>query len=85
VGESGLARLGWIGVHLTCEKNGIGKALLEKVIEHCRAESCYKVTLYTLPFLIPAINLYLKYGFVLEAYLLKEWWNVDFMKMSRWP
>ncbi|MCK4439716.1 GNAT family N-acetyltransferase [Candidatus Bathyarchaeota archaeon] len=68
----------------TYQKDSIGKALLEKVIEHCRAEGCHKITLYTLPFLIPAINLYLKYGFVPEAYLHKEWWNVDFMKMSKW-
>ncbi len=34
--------------------------------------------------LIPAINLYLKFGFVPEAFLRKEWWNVDFIKMSLW-
>jgi len=84
VGESGLARLGWIGVHPTRQNNGIGKALLEHVVKHCRAEGCHKITLYTLPVLIPAINLYLKYGFVPEAYLHKEWWNVNFIKMSKW-
>ena len=84
VGESGLARLGWIGVHPTHQNTGIGKTLLEKVIEHCRSKGCHKITLYTLPVLIPAINLYLKYGFVPEAYLHKEWWNVDFTKMSKW-
>lgn len=84
VGESGLARLGSIGVHPTHQNKGIGKALLEKVIEHCRAKGCHKITLYTLPVLIPAMNLYLKYSFVPEAYLRKEWWNVDFIKMSRW-
>jgi len=84
VGESGLAILGWIGVHPTHQNRGIGKALLEKVIEHCRTEGCHKITLYTLPVLIPAVNLYLKHGFVPEAYLRKEWWNVDFIKMSKW-
>ena len=69
VGESGLARLGWIGVHPTRQNKGIGRALLEKATEHCRAEGCHKITLYTSPVLIPAINLYLKYSFVPEAYL----------------
>ena len=45
VGESGLARLGWIGVHASHQNKGIGKALLEKVIEHCRTEGCHKITL----------------------------------------
>lgn len=84
IGESGLARLGWIGIHPTRQNLGIGKALLEKVIEHCRAKGCHKITLFTLPVLIPAVNLYLKCGFVPEAYLHKEWWNVDFIKMSKW-
>lgn len=61
--ESGLARLGWIGVHPTHQRNSIGKGL-EKVIEHCRTEGFHKITLYTLPVLIPTVNLCLKYGFV---------------------
>jgi len=84
VGESGLARLGWIGVHRSYQRKGIGKALLQRVIEHCKAKRCHKIILYTLPVLIPAINLYLKCDFVPEAYLRKEWWKVDFIKMSLW-
>lgn len=84
VGASGLARLSWIGVKPDHQNKGVGKALLEKVIEHCRSKGCHKITLYTLPVLVPAINLYLKSGFVPEAFLRKEWWNVDFVKMSKW-
>jgi GNAT superfamily N-acetyltransferase len=84
IGESGLARLGWIAVHPTHQNKGTGETLLEQVIEHCRAEDRHKITLCTLPVLIPAVNVYLKYGFVPEAYLHKEWWNVDFIKMSKW-
>jgi len=84
VGESGLARLGWTGVHLTHQNKDIGTVLLEKVIEHCRVERCHKITFYALPVLIPALNLYVKCGFVSEAYLHREWWNVDFIKMSKW-
>jgi len=84
VGESGLAILGWIGVHPDYQRKGIGKALLQRVIEYCRAKRCHKIILYTLPVLMPAINLYLKCRFVPEAYLRKEWWRVDFIKMSLW-
>jgi len=84
VGESGLATLGWIGVHPTYQRRGIGKALLETIINHCEAKGCHKITLYTMPVLIPAVNLYLKLGFVPEAYLHKEWWKTDFIKMSKW-
>jgi len=45
VGESGLATLGWISVHPNHQKICIGKVLLEKVIKHCGAESCHKITL----------------------------------------
>jgi len=84
VGESGLATLGWIGVHPNYQRKGIGKALLQRVIEHSKTKRSHKIILYTLPVLIPAINLYLKCGFVPEAYLRKEWWKVDFIKMSLW-
>jgi ribosomal protein S18 acetylase RimI-like enzyme len=80
LGTPGLARLGWIGVRPSHQRQGVGKALMQKVIEHCRAKGCHKITLYTLPVLIPAINLYLKFGFVPEAYLRREWWAVDFIK-----
>lgn len=80
-GKSGLATLGWIGIHPNHQRKGIGKALLKRVIRHCRDKRCHKLTLYTLPVLIPAINLYFGLGFVPEAYLHKEWWNVDFIKI----
>jgi len=84
IGESGLARLGWIGVHPEHQREGIGKALLKEFVSRCERRGCHKITLYTLPVLIPAINLYLKCGFVPEAYLRREWWKVDFIRMSLW-
>lgn len=84
VGESGLARIGWVGVHPRRQRRGIGKALVQRAIEHCREKGCHKITLYTTPPLIPAINLYLTCGFVPEAYFHKEWWGVGFIKMSLW-
>ncbi len=82
--ESGLAILRWIGVRPSHQGQGIGRALLKRVVTNCRDNGCHKLTLYTLPVLIPAINLYLRLGFVPEAYLRREWWSVDFIKMSKW-
>lgn len=84
IGKSGLAKLSSLGVHPAHQRQGVGKALLQEFIQHCRQEGCHKVTLNTIPVLIPAINLYLKCGFVPEAYLRREWWKVDFIKMSLW-
>lgn len=84
LGIPGLARLGTIGIHPGHQRSGVGKALMEKVVKHCEKKGCHKITLYTLPVLIPAINLYLRFGFVPEAYLREEWWAVDFIKMSLW-
>jgi ribosomal protein S18 acetylase RimI-like enzyme len=82
--EGGLARLGWICVYPSQQHRGIGRALLNHVIEHSKQQKCHKITLYTLPVLILALNLYFKLGFVPEAFLQKEWWGVDFIKMSKW-
>ena len=82
--EGGLALLGTICVHPLYQRKGLGEALLNHVLEYCKQQKCHKITLNTLPVLVPAINLYLKLGFVPEAYLRKEWWGVDFLKMSKW-
>ena len=84
IGDSGLAKLDSIGVHPNQQRKGIGKALLKEVVNYCKTKGCHKITLYTLPILIPAMNLYLRLGFVPEAHLRKEWWAVDFLKMSKW-
>ena len=84
IGESGLAKIGWLGVHPTHQRKGIGRQLLEKVIVHGQWKDCHKITLNTIQVLEPAITLYIKCGFVPEAYLYKEWWGVNFIKMSKW-
>ena len=83
-GHSGLAILNWICVRPDKQGRGIGTSLLEHVIGYCRSLGCHKLTLYTLPVLRPAVGLYLKMGFFPEAYLRREWWGVDFLKMSKW-
>ena len=81
---SGYSLLGWIGIHPSKRRKGYGKELLNGVIEHCKKRGCHKISLNTLPVSIPAINLYLKMGFVPESYLRKQWWGVDFIVMSKW-
>jgi GNAT superfamily N-acetyltransferase len=66
------------------QRKGLGEALLNHVSKYCKKQKCHKITLYTLPVLILALHLYLKLGFVPEAYLRKEWWEIDFLKMSKW-
>ncbi len=80
----GLALLTCICIHPSHQRKGLGEALLNHVLEYCRKQKCHKITLYTLPVLLPAMNLYLKLGLVPEAYLRKEWWNIDHLKMSKW-
>jgi ribosomal protein S18 acetylase RimI-like enzyme len=82
--EGGLAQLGWICVHPAHQGKGVGEAVLRHVIEYCKQQKCHKITLYTLPVLMLGLKLYLKLGFVPEAYLHKEWWGIDFIKMSKW-
>ena len=83
-GDAGMGRLGTLGVHPEYQRRGIGRALLNRAVEFCESKGCHKITLYTLPVLMPAVNLYMRTGFAPEAYLRREWWGVDFLKMSKW-
>ncbi len=83
-GNSGYGMIRNIAVHPDFHRLGIGKKLLDRAVAHFEGKGCHKVSLNTLPVLIPAINLYLKSGFVPEAYLARQWWGVDFIYMSKW-
>ena len=82
--DSGFGMIHWLGVEFEHQDRGIGKQLLEKVFEYCEKKKIHKISLYTLPVLRNAINLYLKTGFVPEGYLKEQWWGVDFIFMSKW-
>jgi hypothetical protein len=49
-----------------------------------RSEGCHKVSLNTLPVLMPAVRLAMKFGMLPEAYLREQWWGADFVIMSKW-
>jgi RimJ/RimL family protein N-acetyltransferase len=82
--EGGLSDLSWICSDPEYQGKGAGKELLSKVIEYCKNKGCHKIFAYTFPFLIPAVIFYLKSGFILEAFLRKHWYRLDFLIMSKW-
>lgn len=84
VGASGFAMIRNIAVLPEHQRKGAGEALMEHAMEYLKGQGCHKVSLNTQAALIPAVNLYLKLGFVPEAYMAKQWWGVDFILMSIW-
>ncbi|MDD4308265.1 MAG: GNAT family N-acetyltransferase [Thermoplasmata archaeon] len=84
IGASGFGMIRNIAVHPDFHRKGVGQKLMDAAIGYFSEKGCHKVSLNTLPVLIPAINLYMKNGFVPEAYLAKQWWGVDFIFMSKW-
>jgi ribosomal protein S18 acetylase RimI-like enzyme len=83
-GKSGLAKVNWIAVDPKHQHEGIGIRLMMATEEYLRGKGCHKIFLNTLPPLIPAIRLYMKFGLLPEAYLRKHWWGTDFIVMSKW-
>jgi ribosomal protein S18 acetylase RimI-like enzyme len=57
---------------------------MEHAVDYLKAKGCHKVSLHTQSVLMPAINLYMKMGFVPEAYLRNQWWGMNFIYMSKW-
>lgn len=83
-GKSGLAKINWIAVDPKHQHEGIGIGLMTATESHLRSKGCHKIYLNTLPPLIPAIRLYMKFGLLPEAYLRRHWWGTDFIVMSKW-
>ncbi|MGQ9587173.1 MAG: GNAT family N-acetyltransferase [Thermoplasmata archaeon] len=83
-GKSGLAKFTFVAVHPEHQHEGIGIRLMTAAEEHLRRKGCHKIFVNTLPALIPATKLYMKFGLLPDAYLRKHWWGVDFLLMSKW-
>jgi ribosomal protein S18 acetylase RimI-like enzyme len=82
--QGGLSDLSWICTSLEVQGKGIGKKLIDKVIEYSRKKGCHKLFAYTTPHLVSTVGFYLASGFVPEAYLRKHWYKLDFLIMSKW-
>lgn len=83
-GKSGLARLNWIAVDPEHQHEGIGIKLMSAMEEYVKKRGCHKITLYTLPALVPAVRLYMKFGLLPEAFIRQQWWGADYIMMSKW-
>ena len=80
----GVGTIHWFAVDPDHQGKGIGKSLLRTTENLLIEEGCHKMTLVTYPMLLPAINLYLKWGMVPEAFLRKECFGEDNIVMSKW-
>lgn len=83
-GKSGFARVNWIAVGPEHQHEGIGIKLMTAMEEFVKERGCHKIGLYTLPALVPAIKLYMKFGLLPEAFIRQQWWGADFILMSKW-
>lgn len=83
-GKSGFAMVNWIAVDPEHQHEGIGIKLMMAMEEHVKKRGCHKVSLHTLPALVPAVRLYMKFGLLPEAFLRQQWWGADFIMMSKW-
>ncbi|MBN1677399.1 MAG: GNAT family N-acetyltransferase [Candidatus Thermoplasmatota archaeon] len=83
-GKSGFAMVNWIAVAPEHQHEGIGIKLMSAMEEHVAKRGCHKVSLHTLPALVPAVRLYMKFGLLPEAFLRQQWWGADFILMSKW-
>ncbi|KAH9782981.1 N-acetyltransferase domain-containing protein [Citrus sinensis] len=55
---------------------GHGEALLEAAIKKCRTRTVLRITLHVDPFRTPAVNLYKKFGFQVDA-LIQGYYSAD--------
>lgn len=80
----GVGTIDWLAVDPDYQGKGLGERLLEATEDMLVRKGCHKMTFVTYPFLIPAINLYLKRGMVPEAFLRKDVFGEDRIVMSKW-
>lgn len=83
-GRSGYAFISWLAVDPKHQHEGIGIRLMTATEEFLVKKECHKIGLYTLPSLVPAIRLHMKFGLLPEAFLRQQWWGADFIVMSKW-
>lgn len=82
--KGGLSHLGWTCIHPSERGNGYGEEMVRYALECCRNHGCHKISLHTFSMLKSAVNLYKKLGFEQEALLMKHYWKMDFILMSKW-
>ena len=83
-GKSGYGFISWMAVDPEHQHEGIGIRLMIATEEQMKKMKCHKIGLYTMPSLMPAVRLYMKFGLLPEAHLRQQWWGADFLLMSKW-
>jgi putative acetyltransferase len=79
--ENGIAELKRMFIKMEYRKEGIGALLLQNALEIAKALHYKKIRLDTLDTMIPAINLYKKYGFYeIEPYYFNPEKNAMFFE-----
>ncbi len=65
----GVCNLGFLGVKKEHRRKGVGTTLLNKFVDEARKRNAHKLSLHTAPTLLPAIELYIRNGFIPEGFL----------------
>ncbi len=79
----GVCNLGFLGVKKEHRHKGVGTSLLNRFVKEAKKRKSHKVALHTSPNLLPAIKLYIKYGFVPEGFLRKHTRGSDLIIYSK--
>jgi ribosomal protein S18 acetylase RimI-like enzyme len=80
---SGVCSLGYLAVTKECRGKGVGSNLLDRFIKEARKRKAHKIWLFTSPYLVPAIRLYVKNGFVPEGFLRRHTRGLDLIIYSK--
>jgi GNAT superfamily N-acetyltransferase len=75
-------RLGDMMIKEKYRSRGVGSKLIEEVIAYARNKKVKKIWLWTQEELKPAIQLYEKMGFILEARLIKQFCGKDALQFG---
>lgn len=80
----GVSNLSWIAVDPEVQGMGVGRRLMEAVIERSKKLGCHKIVTYAFPVDASTIAFYLSIGFVPECFLREHWNKLDFVMMSKY-
>ena len=79
----GVCSLGFLAVAKECRGKGVGSRLLKRFILEGRRRKAHKIWLFTSPRLVPAIELYVRNGFLPEGLLRKHTRGLDMIIYSK--
>ena len=79
----GVCSLGFLAVTKECRGRGVGSRLLNRFIREGRKRKAHKIWLFTSPYLVPAIRLYVRNGFLPEGFLRKHTRGLDMIIYSK--